>query len=254
MPRVVSAGHWIAKPEKFFPFGRFAGSAGQLRSAVGDDLEAGADWIKVIADWAPNDEATFSTDELRSVVDQAHRRGKRVAAHAQGSGARNAVSAGVDTIEHGFHLDDGTIALMAGRTTLVATLQPLATFLDYGSYGGRFAERRPFVEATVEAARDSVRRAHRAGVRVATGTDFGGPNRSGYLAREVELLVSAGLKPHEALGAATWVGGEVLGVPHAGTLDEGAPADLVAIDGDPLSDPAALWRVAAVIRGGVRIS
>jgi len=86
--------------------------------------------------------------------------------------------------------------------------------------------------------------AHRAGVRIATGTDFGGGStRANQLAWEVESLVAAGLEPWEALAAATWRGGELLGEPDAGALREGGPADFALVHGDPLSDPAALWRV-----------
>jgi imidazolonepropionase-like amidohydrolase len=100
----------------------------------------------------------------------------------------------------------------------------------------------------------SVRVARAAGVRIATGTDAGGaPLRAGDHALEVELLVRAGLEPHEALASSTWVAGEVIGVPGAGTLAVGAAADLVAVDGDPLSDVAALRRIRAVFRDGRRI-
>jgi imidazolonepropionase-like amidohydrolase len=95
-----------------------------------------------------------------------------------------------------------------------------------------------------ENAEASVRAAHRAGVRIATGTDFGGGSlRANQLAWEVEALVDAGLEPWEALASATWRGGELLGEAEAGALREGGPADFVLVHGDPLSDPAALWRV-----------
>jgi imidazolonepropionase-like amidohydrolase len=90
---------------------------------------------------------------------------------------------------------------------------------------------------------ESVRLAHAAGVRIASGTDFGGGSlRANQLAWEVESLVEAGLQPWEALGAATWRGGELLGEPAAGTITEGGPADFFLVHGDPTSDPTALWR------------
>ena len=95
-----------------------------------------------------------------------------------------------------------------------------------------------------ERAEESVRLAHAAGVAIATGTDFGGGStRANQLAWEVESLVAAGLEPWEALGAATWRGGELLGEPEAGVIREGGPADFALVHGDPTSDPAALWRV-----------
>ena len=105
-------------------------------------------------------------------------------------------------------------------------------------------EGKAVIAARRETAEASVAAAHRAGVRIATGTDFGGGSlRANQLAWEVEALVGAGLEPWEALGAATWRGGELLGEPDAGVLRDGGPADFVLVHGDPLSDPAALWRV-----------
>ncbi len=95
-----------------------------------------------------------------------------------------------------------------------------------------------------EAAFESVRLARAAGVVIAAGTDCGGGSaRANHLAWEVEALVRAGLEPWEALGAATWRGGELLGEPGAGAVAEGGPADFFLVHGDPYSDPAALWRV-----------
>jgi len=94
-----------------------------------------------------------------------------------------------------------------------------------------------------------------AGVRIATGSDFGGGSvRPGHLAWEVEMLVRAGLEAHEALASATWIGGELLGLPDAGMIETGGPADVVLVHGDPLSDPAALWRVWRVYHRGERVS
>ncbi|MDQ3493100.1 MAG: amidohydrolase family protein, partial [Chloroflexota bacterium] len=100
------------------------------------------------------------------------------------------------------------------------------------------------IRARLERAEESVRLAHRAGVMVCAGTDFGGGSlRANQLAWEVESLVAAGLEPWEALAAATWRGGQLLGEPEAGVIREGGPADFFLVHGDPLSDPAALWRV-----------
>ena len=104
------------------------------------------------------------------------------------------------------------------------------------------------IEGRLEAARESARNAHAAGVKIAAGSDFGGGSlRAGHLAWEVEALVEAGLEPWEALAAATWRGGELLGEPRAGVLRVGGPSDCFLVHGDPLSDPSALWRVWAVL-------
>jgi imidazolonepropionase-like amidohydrolase len=98
---------------------------------------------------------------------------------------------------------------------------------------------------------ESVRLARHAGVAIAAGTDFGGGSlRANQLAWEVESLVAAGLEPWEALGAATWRGGELLDEASAGVIAEGGPADFFLVHGDPLSEPAALWRVWRVAWAG----
>jgi len=202
-------------------------------------LDLGADLVKIAVDGATRSAATFTAAELKPAVEAAHARGKRVAVHAQGFGSRVAAEAGVDTIDHGYTIEPDTAALMRGRTSLVTTLSvPVAfnnsTELAYG--------------------RASVKTAHDAGVRIATGTDFGGgPPRVGNFALELELLVSAGLEPYEALGAATWAAGEVIGIPGVGTLAVGSPANVVVVEGSILSDIGAARRVKAVFRDGERI-
>jgi len=145
---------------------------------------------------------------------------------------------------------------MAGRTALVPTLSVLESFKGFAATaGGRFADGRAAATALQEQAFDAVRAAKSAGVRIATGSDFGGGSvRPGHLAWEIEMLVRAGLEPYEALGSATWIGGELLGVKDAGTIAEGGAANVVLVHGDPLSDPAALWRVWRVYHRGVRVS
>jgi imidazolonepropionase-like amidohydrolase len=106
------------------------------------------------------------------------------------------------------------------------------------------AEGRASIEGRLERAEASVRIARAAGVPIATGSDFGGGSlRANQLAWEVTSLVAAGLQPLDALAAATWRGGELIGEADAGVIREGGPADFFCVHGDPLSDPDALWRV-----------
>ena len=255
-PLILAAGNWIAIRDKFFPFGRLLDSEADLVSAIEEELDAEADLVKIVGDAGSNsEEATFSTGELRRGVDLAHARGKRVAVHAQGAGARVAAEAGVDSIEHGHGIDASVAELMRERTALVTTMQFFEIGLRYADiFGGWLAENRATLAAELEKTLAAVKCAHRAGVRIATGSDFGSLPRPGRLALEVELLVRAGLQPHEALASATWVGGELLGIEHAGRLEEGAPATFVMVHGDPLSDPAALSRVWRVYRDGRRLA
>lgn len=235
-PLIVAAGTWIGRRGRYVSFAVEVDSADGLRAAALAQLDGGADLVKIAVDGTTGSAPTFSAAELRPAVDAVHARGKKVAAHSQGLGSRVASEAGVDTIEHGFVIDAATASAMRGRTALVTSLSVALAF------------------GQLNIALPSVRAARDAGVRIATGTDAGGaPPLFGDFATEVELLVRAGLTPQEALTSATRVGGEVLGVPGLGTLDAGAPADLVLIDGDPLSDPAALRRVRAVYRNGMRV-
>ncbi|HEY3523361.1 MAG TPA: amidohydrolase family protein [Candidatus Limnocylindrales bacterium] len=251
-PYVRAAGTWVERAGTI-PGDRTAAAndADELLALALRQLDDGADLVKLYLD-GPGDPGVcpWSIEELRRVVEAVHARGSRVTAHAgRLDGARKGVAGGVDALEHGFELDDDVAAEMARRGTfLVSTL---AVFRSWRTFGrtttlSRFASDDGIarLDAREEAARASVAAARRAGVRIATGTDFGGGStRANQLAWEVESLVAAGLEPWEALAAATWRGGELLGEAGAGTIREGGPADFVLVHGDPLSDPTSLWRV-----------
>lgn len=238
-PTIVAAGTWIGRRGRYVPFAVQVGSGEELVAAAMAQLDLGADLVKIAVDGATRSAPTFTADELRPAVDAVHARGKRVAVHAQGFGSRVAAEAGVDSIDHGYTIEPDTAQKMRGRTALVTTLSVPVAFNNATELASGLA--------SVKTARD-------AGVRIATGTDFGGgPPRAGNFALELELLVRAGLEPHEALASATWIAGEVIGVPGAGTLAVGAPADVVVLEGDVLSDIAAARRVKAVFRMGERV-
>jgi len=238
-PLILAAGTWIGRRGRYVPFAVQVDSAEELLQAVLAQLDAGADLVKVALDGGTGSAATFSVAELRPAVEAVHARGKRIAAHAQGLGSRAGADAGFDSIDHGYVIDAETAARMLPRTALVTTLSVPVAFNN---------------PRELELGLASVRAARAAGVRIATGTDFGGgPAPAGNFAQEVELLVRAGLAPHEALASATWIAGEVLGVPQAGTLAVGAPADCVLVGGDPLADAGALRRITAVFRDGERV-
>jgi imidazolonepropionase-like amidohydrolase len=249
-PHIRAAGTWIGAPGSLGAGGVEVADADELVAAGLGQIDEGADLIKLYLDGADPATCPWSADEIARVVEAVHSRGARVTAHSgRIDGARKGVAGGVDAIEHGFELDDDVAAEMARRGTfLVSTL---AVLRSWGTFGAtttipRFTteEGRAAIDARRERAEASVALAHRAGVRIASGTDFGGGSlRANQLAWEVEALVGAGLEPWEALGAATWRGGELLGEPDAGVVREGGPADFVLVHGDPLSDPAALWRV-----------
>jgi imidazolonepropionase-like amidohydrolase len=250
-PYVRAAGTWITLRGAFPAFSSAEAADGdELVAAATGQLDDGADLVKLYLDGPDRDTAPFTASEVGRVVELAHARGAKVTAHATAlAGTRAAVEGGVDSVEHGFEVDDDLAASMAARgTVLVSTLAVVASWRTFGATTRieRFtsAEGRERIGVRREAAFASIAAARRAGVTIATGTDFGGGSlRANQLAWEVEQLVEAGCDPWEALAAATWRGGLLLGEPDAGVLREGGPADFVLVHGDPLSDPAALWRV-----------
>ncbi len=250
-PRIRVAGTWIGHSGVLTGGLAIEADDGPaLLKAASAQLDDGADFLKLYLDGPKKEEAPWSTEDVRAVVELAHGRGAKVTAHSGFlAGARVGIDAGVDSLEHGFELDSDAVAKMARQGAfLVSTL---AIFRSWASFAQtttlpRFVgdEGKERIARRRERAIESVRLAHRAGVQIATGTDFGGGSlRANHLAWEVESLVEAGLKPWEALASATVRGGELLGEPDAGRIVDGGPADFFLVHGDPLTDPAALWRV-----------
>jgi imidazolonepropionase-like amidohydrolase len=244
-PYIRAAGTWLAK-RGYMPITIGVDDGAELLQAAIGQLDDGADFIKIRLDAPAGEQSSpFSVDEVSRVVQAVHARGRKITAHATiADGARVAAAAGVDSVEHGFAIDDDIARAMAvNGMTLVSTRSVLASTETFSrttrierftSDAGRraMAERRERAFAAIKAVRQ-------AGVRIATGSDFGGGSvRAGHLAWEVELLVEAGMEPWEALAAATRHGGELLGEVHAGAVHVGGPADFVLVHGDPLSDPA----------------
>jgi imidazolonepropionase-like amidohydrolase len=249
-PYVRAAGTWVMAAGLMPGLSVEVANGDGLVGAVLSQLDDGADLVKLYLDGPERGVCPWSAEEVRRAVEAVHARGARVTAHStEFAGARVGAEAGVDALEHGFEIDEQTAALMARNgVRLVSTLCVLASWRTFAhtTQIERFTSEdgRARTEARREAALASVRAAYSAGVAIATGTDFGGGStRANQLAWEVEQLVEAGLQPWEALGAATWRGGELLGEPDAGVIREGGPADLVLVHGDPLSDSTALWRV-----------
>src|SRR5215467_14381220 len=250
-PYVRAAGSWVVRAGALpHGLGVEVDDGDGLAAAAVQQLDDGADFVKLYLDGPDKDTAPFTVDDVRAVVDAAHARGARVTAHSgQLPGARAGAEAGVDSLEHGFQLDADVVRTMAEHgVALVSTLAVLESWRSFATTTSlpRFAEPagRSQIAARREWAHESVRLAARAGVLIATGTDFGGGSlRANQLAWEIECLVTAGLQPWQALAAATRNGGTLLGEPDAGVIRAGGPADIVLVHGDPLSDPAAMWRV-----------
>lgn len=250
-PYVRAAGSWVGRTGSLPPgLAVEVEHGGSLLDATTRQLDDGADFIKLYLDGPDKDTAPFTVDEVRAVVEAAHARGAKVTAHSGVlPGARVGAEAGVDSLEHGFQLDADVARLMADNgVAVVSTLAVLESWRSFARTTDlpRFAspEGRSLVAARREWAHESIRLAARAGVLIAAGTDFGGGSlRANQMAWEIECLVTAGLEPWQALAAATRNGGTLLDEPEAGVIREGGPADFVLVHGDPLSDPAAMWRV-----------
>jgi imidazolonepropionase-like amidohydrolase len=222
-----------------------------VRRAVRQQIAAGADWIKLYADYSRRPGApatpTFSEAELAAAVDEARGAGLPVAVHAHtAEGIRRAVEAGVTTIEHGTGATPEVLALMRQHgTVLCPTLAAVEAISRYA--GWRPGQPEP---PRLRQSRETFAQALAAGVTIANGSDAG-VFAHGDNAREIELLVACGMTPRAALRAATATAAGVLG--HAGDLGRIAPgylADLVAVTGDPLADIGALRHPVLVVKEG----
>lgn len=224
-----------------------------MRVGVRQQIAAGADWVKVYADYRrkPGDASTptFTLEELEAAVHEATSAGVPVAAHASTDEAiRRAVQAGVKTIEHGTGAGAEVLELMREHgVVLVPTLAAGDAIARYSGWDGSAPD-----HPRVVAAKAMFARALESGVTIACGGDSG-VFTHGTNAREIELMVEYGMSPARALRAATTVAAEVLGRDDLGRIAPGAVADLVAWERDPLLDASSLRRAAVVIQGGVRV-
>ena len=242
--------------------GREADGPDEVRKAVREQLKAGADCIKLIATggvMTPGVEPgaqQLTEDELRAGVEEAHKAGRKAAAHAHGSdGIEAAVRAGIDSIEHGSFMTDETIGLMKERgTAFSVTLCSSEGFFNAppGSVADWAMRKAMRVRAAMD---DSFRRAYQAGVKLVLGTDAGTPyNRHGDNARELALMVKLGADPLDALRAGTRDGAELLGrLEELGSIETGKLADLVLCRGDVVADISRLCNpddIRLVVQGG----
>jgi imidazolonepropionase-like amidohydrolase len=246
----------------YIKFGQFSGVADgvdEIRKLVRFEVKNGADVIKLIASAGVLSEEQsagapqYSQEEMNAAVDEARQWGRKVAAHAHGAEAiKRAVRAGVASIEHGSLLDDEGIRLMKERGTyLVADIYNddyiMSEYQRLGFPGAILEKERQIGKAQ----RENFRRAVKAGVKVAFGTDAG-VYPHGLNARQFAFMVRYGLTPMQAIQSATTSAADLLGwSDRVGSITPGRYADLVAVDGDPLADITLLERVNFVMKGGV---
>ncbi len=232
-----------------------------MRRRVREVIRAGADWIKLCTSGgvlSPNDlphHPTLTVDEIRAAVEEAAAQGRNVMAHAQANaGIKNALIAGVATIEHGIWLDGDAIEMMLdGERALVPTLVAPLWVTRHAERGRMPAWAAEKGRAVYEDHRASVRLAIESGVRIAFGTDTGvGPHGSN--GEEFLLLHELGMSTADCLRSATTVAAEVVGWKgQVGTLDGGAFGDVIGVPGNPLEDLALVARpenVRLVVKGG----
>lgn len=241
LPRAWHAGRWLAPEGGFFegggrqaPLARLPELAARQAAATG--------WAKLVGDWTDPVPAATIAEMARRV----HAVGGRIAVHCQEpESCRAAVAAGVDSIEHGQHLDPSLLDRMAaGGIALVPTLAAFQAAVP-GVAGREPSERRDRWLAGTAAMGPTAVAAHEAGVRVLAGTDT--PDLHGRVAAEVRTLAEAGLPGDAALGAASWTARAFLGL---GGLQEGAPADAVVYDRDPRAELGVLDSPLRVILRG----
>jgi imidazolonepropionase-like amidohydrolase len=235
-------------------------SPAEAAKAVRYQHKYGADLIKFTATGGvlsindSGDAQQFSDEEMRTIVETAHLLGLKVAAHAHGKrGMEAAIRAGVDSIEHGTYLDDETIALfkkhgtyyvptiIAGKTVEEMARTPGALHPSVREKAARIG---PLIQSAFA-------RAWKGGVKIAFGTDSG-VSAHGENAREFGYMVEAGMPPIEAILSATRNAADLLGASdHVGSIQKGRYADIIAVDGDPLTNIEEMRRVRFVMKGGV---
>jgi len=235
------------------PEAGIADGVDEVIAAVRYQVKHGARVIKtcatagVLSFEGPVGAQQYSDEELAALVAEAHRHGLKVAAHAHGAtGIKAAVRAGVDSIEHGSELDDEAIALMKQHGTYLVPTTYLADAIDLEALP---APIRAKAESILPLAKQSLRKAIGAGVKIAFGTDAA-VYPHGLNAREFASLVERGMTPLAAIRSATLGAVDLIGVSDRGSISAGKLADLIAVPGDPLSDVGVLQRVEFVMKGG----
>jgi imidazolonepropionase-like amidohydrolase len=268
-PRIVPAGHAITPtgghldPTMFQALAPhimpltveegIANGISEVRTAVRYQIKHGAKLIKVCASGGvmshtgPAGAQQYSDEELSAIVDEAHRAGLRVAAHAHGdAGIRAALEAGIDCIEHGSLMSDDTLDLLIGLGRFLVPTTYLADGMDVSHAAPELQAKAAEV---FPRAKETIRKAVARGARIACGTDAPAIPH-GKNAKELVALVDRGMTPLQAIRAATVVAAELIDVDDRGRLEDGLLADIVAVPGDPLADIGLTGDVRFVMKGG----
>ncbi|SDM35699.1 Imidazolonepropionase [Halarsenatibacter silvermanii] len=246
-PRILASGKNLAMTGGHgWPTAEEVDGPAQARRGARKQIKEGADQIKIMATGGVMTEGVqpgapqMTEDEMRAAIEEAHKADRKTAAHAQGTeGIKNALRAGIDSIEHGIFLDEKSIKLMKeNEVFLVPTLAAPHWISEKGSEAGipEYAVKKS--DDIIEDHQQSFQAAYQAGVKIALGTDAGTPfNEHGKNTKELKLMVENGMTPQEALTAATSRGAELLGISaETGSIEPGCQADLLVLEKNPLED------------------
>jgi imidazolonepropionase-like amidohydrolase len=258
-PRMQVATRAIAAVGQYNPFGvspdlkdfptgaQMVSGVEEARRAVREQIGYGADLIKVYADW---NHPTLTVEEMSVVVEEAHKQGRKVAAHATTvEGIRNAITAGVDSIEHGHGADQQDLEMMKAKGVYwVPTMGYYFAHVD----SARSPEAHKYMEEVLQRARRNIPIARELGVKIANGFDPSSAAEQGKNAQEIIAMSKLGLPPIEAIRAATANAADLMGwQDKVGSIQVGNYADVIAVSGDPVADVTELERVRFVMKGGV---
>jgi imidazolonepropionase-like amidohydrolase len=267
-PRILGAGPGLAPAGGQFerlpmdPHGLVSGEyrvingADDARAAVRDAIARGADVLKMYPEASPQ-RTRLTVAEMQAIVSEAQRHNIPVAAHATFDAAiREAVEAGVTSIEHGYEISDATLKLMAAKGVWLVPTDPSIEMVKEFSTSWKRQPPPGEIEQQLKMFQDRLMRARKAGVRIALGSDLYfpyAPGRGAGTRSTLEGYVDAGLTPTQALSTATWEAGRLLRDDGLGVLRPGAHADLLAVAGDPSKDIRALRGIRFVMKDGVAV-
>jgi imidazolonepropionase-like amidohydrolase len=257
-PRMAVATRGIGMVGAYHPFGiawdlnefptgvQFVSGVEEARRAAREQIGHGADLLKVYVDW---NFPTLTVDEIRVIVEEAHRNRLKVAAHANfPESIRNALTAGVDSIEHGHGADRSILELIKEKN---AYWVPTIGYFFYHYETAESPQARKYMKATVDRTRDNLALARQLGVKIASGFDPSDAESHGLNAREIIAMTKLGLPPAEAIRAATVSAADLMGwQDKVGSIEAGKYADIIAVAGDPVADVTELERVKFVMKGG----
>jgi imidazolonepropionase-like amidohydrolase len=257
-PRMQVATRAIAAVGQYNPFGvspdltdfptgaQMVSGAEEDRRAVREQIGHGADLIKVYADWG---HPTLTVEEMSEIVEEAHKQGRKVAAHATtAEGVRNAITAGVDSIEHGFGADKQDLEMMRAKGVYWV---PTMGYFFYQADRSTSPAVHKYMDEVLQRARHNIPIARELGVTIANGFDATGAGEQGKNARDIIAMSKLGLPPIEAIRSATTNAADLMGWrDKVGSIQVGNYADVIAVSGDPLADLTELERVKFVMKGG----